>query len=84
MVEFREKLDRNNKIYLPKVLREAGFKGAIRIRPTENVAIIYPEGVDLSSVKSSIELLLSEIDNLLKKQQPASDSRDEVHNIAEP
>lgn len=66
MVEFKQKLDRNNKIYIPKLLREAGFKGTIRIRPDDNVAIIYPESADLSSVKISVELLLREIDHFLK------------------
>ena len=63
MVEFVQKLDRNKKIYIPKMLRESGFFEKIKIIPNYNAAIMFPSNINLSHVKDSVEVLLNDIKN---------------------
>jgi len=61
LVRFRQKLDRNMKVYIPKPLREVGFKDVIEIRPNTHAAAIYPEGTDISKVIQSLELIIQDL-----------------------
>ena len=61
MVRFRQKLDRNMKIYIPKSLREIGFKDVLEIRPDTHAAATYPEGTDVSKIIRSLELIIQDL-----------------------
>lgn len=67
MVEFNQNLDRNSKLYIPKPMRRAGFNGTIVIRPNDNAAVMYPAGAHLTDVKASVEVILMDIENILRK-----------------
>jgi len=62
MVRFRQRLDRNKKIYIPKVLREAGFDGSLEIIPDFKAAVMFPSGTRLEEVKRSLEILLRDLE----------------------
>ena len=58
MVKFKQRLDRNKKIYIPKPLRLMGFDNVIEISPDTTAAAIYPEGSDLTEVIQSLEWII--------------------------
>jgi len=61
MVRFRQRLDRNKKIYIPKPLREVGFRDILEIRPNTHAAAIYPAGADLEKVVQSLEIIIQDL-----------------------
>ena len=61
MVIFKQKLDRNKKIYIPKPLRNAGFKDTLIIMPNYRAAVIYPVQTDLKEVERSLQILLEDL-----------------------
>ena len=61
MVKFRQKLDKNKKIYIPKPLREIGFNDIIEIEPNTHAAVMYPRGVPLDRVIASLEIILRDL-----------------------
>jgi len=61
MVQFVQNVDSNNKIYISKALRKAGFDGSIVIIPGFKAAVMYPEGTNLEAVEQSICILLEGI-----------------------
>ncbi|MEM2342269.1 MAG: hypothetical protein QXX94_07555 [Candidatus Bathyarchaeia archaeon] len=69
MVRFRQRLDRNRKIYIPKPLREAGFNTVIEIIPDTHAAAIYPAGADLREVVQSLEIILQDLKLQVKAPQ---------------
>jgi len=58
MVRFKQRLDRNKKIYIPKPLRAMGFDDVIEISPNTRAAAMYPEGADLIEVIRSLEWII--------------------------
>ena len=68
MVRFQQRLDRNKKIYLPKVLREAGFDESVEIIPDFKAAVMFPSGTRLTEVKKSLEVLLQEIGHRISSE----------------
>ncbi|MGQ9507545.1 MAG: hypothetical protein ACUVTB_06815 [Candidatus Bathycorpusculaceae bacterium] len=66
MVKFTLKMDRNNKVYIPKPIREAGFIETLEIIPNAFAAVVYPSGADLERVKKSLEVILKDVEHRLK------------------
>ncbi|MBS7649691.1 hypothetical protein KEJ17_08640, partial [Candidatus Bathyarchaeota archaeon] len=60
MVKFRQKLDRNEKIYIPKILREAGFDKVLEIFLSSYAAVIYPAEADLGKVIQNSEIIIQD------------------------
>jgi len=58
MVKFKQRLDRNKKIYIPKPLRIMGFDDVIEISPNTRAAAMYPEGSDPIEVIRSLEWII--------------------------
>ena len=61
MVRFRQKLDRNNKLYIPKPLRELGLVGVIEIKPNTRIAVMYPEGSDPLRIIQSLKVIIQHL-----------------------
>lgn len=61
MVKFIQKLDRNKKIYFPKVLREAGFDRIVEILANAKALVAYPQGTDLEHVLRSLDVIRNDI-----------------------
>lgn len=72
MLKFRQKLDSCSKIYIPKVLREAGFDREIVIALNTWAAVIYPSDVPLDKVLASLSIVRQDL------QLAAKESRQET------
>jgi len=69
MVRFRQKLDKNKKIYIPKPLRESGFKDTIEIRPNTHAAVMYPQGASINNVIKSLEIIIRDLQLQLETER---------------
>ena len=69
MVKFTRKLDRNKKIYLPKVLREAGFNSAVDILANAKAIVVYPSGTDLEDVSRSLAVIQTDVKNRIDLEE---------------
>jgi len=58
MVKFKQRLDRNKKIYIPKPIRVMGFNSVIEISPNTRAAAMYPEGSNPHEVIRSLEWII--------------------------
>jgi len=58
MVKFKQRLDRNKKIYIPKPLRVMGFDNVIEISPNTRAAAMYPEGSNPIEIIQSLEWVI--------------------------
>jgi len=58
MVKFTQKLDRNNKIYITKPLRQTGLFNKVEIVPNSKVAVLYQAGLKTSDVLSSLKIIM--------------------------
>ena len=63
MVRLRQKLDSAWKIYVPKILREAGFDREIEIAPNTSAAVMYPAGASLPEVLESLRIITQDIEH---------------------
>ena len=61
MVRFRQKLDRNNKVYIPKPLRELGLVDVIEIKPNTHAAVMYPAGLTPLRVIQSLKVIIQHL-----------------------
>jgi hypothetical protein len=61
MVKFQTKILQKNKLYIPKAMQNAGFKGLIDICPNQKTAVIYPSEIPADRVIKSLELILQEL-----------------------
>jgi len=67
MVVFNQNLDRNNKIYIRKFMREMGFDKAVAIRLDSSAAVMYPLEADLREVRDSVQVILLDIEKQLER-----------------
>jgi len=81
MVEFNQKVDGRNRIYIPKLMRESGFDKTIKIIPNATAAIMFGEDTNLKDVLKSIDIIKADLQhraNLKEKeeepQKPTQDS----------
>jgi len=79
VVVFKQNLDRNHKIYVPRVLRKAGFDKTVTIWPDDVAAVMHPSRADLKEVMASVEMILKDIENRLHAQEETTkeDGEDE-------
>lgn len=67
-MKFTQKLDRNNKIYIIKPLRQTGFVNLIDIVPNSNAAVIYPSGTKINDVLSSLKIIVADLQQQAKRE----------------
>ena len=67
MVVFNQNLDRNNKIYIRKFMRELGFDKAVAIRLDGSAAVMHPLEADLREVRDSVQVILLDIEKQLER-----------------
>ena len=68
MVKFTQKLDRNNKIYITKPLRQTGFVGTIEIIPNAKAAVMYQTGTRIDDVLSSLKIITADLKQQAKRE----------------
>ena len=70
MVKFRKRIDKANKIYIPKVVQESGFKGVldVNLHPNATALAIYPVNADKETVIKSLEVILQDLRNEVERQ----------------
>ena len=68
MVVFNQNLDRNNKIYIRKFMREMGFNKTVAIRLDSRAAVMHPQQADLRAVKDSVEVILLDLEKQLERR----------------
>ena len=61
MVRFTQKLDRNNKIYIVKPLRQTGLFDTVEIVPNSRVAVIFQSGTSISDILSSLRIIIADL-----------------------
>jgi hypothetical protein len=66
-VQYTKRLDSNSKLYIPKVLREAGFNNTINIIPNSNAFLCFPQNVDLTEVLESIMVIKKIVEIRIKR-----------------
>ena len=62
-------MDSCGKIYIAKVLREAGIVGTVEIVPNNNAAVIFGVGTKLEDVLESIRIIALDLEHELKIQR---------------
>lgn len=75
MVRFTQKLDRNNKIYITKPLRQAGFVNTIEIVPNAKAAVIYEAGTKIGDVLASLKIIIADLKQQAKREAENSEKR---------
>lgn len=68
MVVFNQNLDRNNKIYIRRLMRDMGFIKTVAIHLENSAAVMHPIQADLREVKDSVEVILLDIEKKLKRK----------------
>ncbi|MCW3977561.1 MAG: hypothetical protein NWE77_06480 [Candidatus Bathyarchaeota archaeon] len=71
MVKFTQKLDRNNRIYIVKPLRESGLTNTVEILPNSQAAVIYKAGTPTRDLVASLETIMVDLRYHLKREQEA-------------
>jgi len=66
MVKFVQKLDRNNKVYIAKPLRQAGLVNTIEIQPNAQAAVIYREGTKTEDIIKSLRIIIADLKHRAK------------------
>jgi len=67
MVEFRIRIHPEQRLTrIPKILTQT-FGSTWCLQPNTKAAIIYPEGVDLETVRRSVELILKDLEFRTKR-----------------
>ncbi|MFQ6077336.1 MAG: hypothetical protein ACE5Z5_14615 [Candidatus Bathyarchaeia archaeon] len=69
LIVLNQNLDKNNKVYIRRGLREAGFTGTVTILWCNNAAVMHPCNARLWEVKASLELILRDMELQLKAQE---------------
>ena len=73
MIVLNQNLDKNNKIYIRRGLREAGFTGTVTILWCNNTALMHPNDARLWEVKTSLEMILRDLEQRLRAQEEEAD-----------
>lgn len=68
MVKFVQKLDRNNKIYIAKPLRQAGLVNTIEILPDAKAAVIYKAGTKTEDIIASLRVIIADLKHRAKAE----------------
>ncbi len=68
MVKFVQKLDRNNKIYIAKPLRQAGLVNTIEILPDAKAAVIYKAGTKTEDIIESLRIIMADLRHRAKAE----------------
>ena len=68
MVVFNQNLDRNNKIYIRKLLRDMGFGKTVAIRLDSRAAVMHPPKADLREIRDSVEVILLDLEKQLERR----------------
>ncbi len=70
-MKFRQKLDSNGKIYLPKLLRQQGFDKEIEIAPNSRCFLAYPPDVPISQLLASLKIIQADLEQsaMLQKRK---------------
>lgn len=71
MVKFVQKLDRNNKVYIAKPLRQAGFVNTIEILPNARAAVIYQVNTPIKDILASLKIIVADLKHRAKTQKGA-------------
>jgi hypothetical protein len=66
MVKFVQKLDRNNRVYIAKPLRQAGLVNTIEILPNEKAAVIYQAGTKITDILDSLKIITADLKHRAK------------------
>ena len=66
MVKFIQKLDRNNRVYIAKPLRQAGLVNTIEILPNAKAAVIYQSGTKITDILESLEIITADLKHRAK------------------
>ena len=66
MVKFVQKLDRNNRVYIAKPLRQAGLINTIEILPNAKAAVIYQAGTKINDILDSLEIITADLKHRAK------------------
>jgi len=69
MVKFTQRLDRNNKIYIVKPLRESGLTNTSEILPNSQAAVIYKAGTPIKDIIASLETVMVDLRYHLKREE---------------
>jgi len=69
MVKFTQRLDRNNKIYIVKPLRQAGLTNTVEILPNSQAAVIYKAGTPIKDIIASLETVMVDLRYHLKREE---------------
>ena len=68
MVKFVQKLDRNNKVYIVKPLRQAGLINTIEILPNSKAAVIYQVGTKIEDILASLKIIIADLKHRAKME----------------
>jgi hypothetical protein len=79
MVVFNQNLDRNNKIYIRRLMRDMGFNKTVTIHLQNSAAVIHPIQADLREVKDSVEVILLDIKKTLKRKRERNEKKEGKH-----
>jgi hypothetical protein len=79
MVVFNQNLDRNNKIYIRRLMRDMGFSKTVTIHLQNSAAVIHPVQADLREVKDSVEVILLDIEKRLKRKSERDSKKEGEH-----
>jgi len=66
---LNQNLDKNNKIYIRRGLREAGFTGTVTILWCNNAVVMHPNRARLWEVKASLLVILTDLEQRLQAQE---------------
>ena len=73
MVKFVQKLDRNNRVYIAKPLRQAGLINTIEILPNAKAAVIYQAGTKVNDILDSLEIITADLKHRAKTSEREAD-----------
>jgi len=74
MVQFTQRLDSASKIYIPKVLRKAGFDQQIELVPNTRALVAFPSGTPLEQVLVSLRIIQQDLEQSMKLAALSIDS----------
>ena len=73
MIVLNQNLDKNNKIYIRRGLREAGLSNTITILWCNNTALLHPNDARLWEVKASLDMILRDMEQRLQAEEEEAD-----------
>jgi hypothetical protein len=80
MIKFVQKLDRNNKIYIAKPLRETGLTNRIEIVPNGKAAVIYQAGTPVDDILASLKIIVADLKHWSKKGETKAEPRGSIRD----